>query len=224
MAARTPIHLPRKESARAAAIERRRRPAAEDSPARRIVAAARRHFFAHGFRHVTMDDLAGELGMSKKTLYAGFPSKEALLEAVLKDKFRSVEADLARLAGKPARDAVTNLHRLLACMQHHTAEIQPPFVCDIRRAAPEMFHIVERSRRDLIRRYFGKFFAEGRRRGIIRRDIPIPVVIEILLGATEALVNPQKLAELGVAPEDAYMSVINVILKGIVTDPGRAQL
>ena len=32
--------------------------------AERIVVAARGHFFAHGFRSVTMDDLAGELGMS----------------------------------------------------------------------------------------------------------------------------------------------------------------
>ncbi|MGN6719163.1 MAG: helix-turn-helix domain-containing protein, partial [Candidatus Binatia bacterium] len=47
--------------------------------AERIVSAARAHFFAHGFRSVTMDDLAAELGMSKKTLYAQFPSKTELL-------------------------------------------------------------------------------------------------------------------------------------------------
>ena len=66
-----------------------------DNPAaQRIVTAARAHFFAHGFRSVTMDDLAEELGMSKKTLYASFPSKTALLQAVLMDKFRNVESDL----------------------------------------------------------------------------------------------------------------------------------
>ena len=32
--------------------------------AQRIVTAARQHFFAHGFRGVTMDDLAAELGMA----------------------------------------------------------------------------------------------------------------------------------------------------------------
>ena len=41
----------------------------------RIVEAARAHFFSHGFRRVTMDDLAEELGISKKTLYAHFPGK-----------------------------------------------------------------------------------------------------------------------------------------------------
>jgi AcrR family transcriptional regulator len=61
----------------------------------RIIAAARRHFFAHGFRAVTTDDLAAELAISKKTLYVLFPSKEALLEAVVLEKFDSVDAEVA---------------------------------------------------------------------------------------------------------------------------------
>ena len=65
-----------------------------DADSQRIVEAAREHFFSHGFRSVTMDDLAEELAISKKTLYAHFPSKIALLEAVLADKFASVEACL----------------------------------------------------------------------------------------------------------------------------------
>lgn len=219
MAARASTHAARRASA-----ARRKSAGRSGDSAARIVAAARRHFFAHGFRHVTMDDLAAELGASKKTLYASFPSKEALLEAVLKDKFQSVEADLERMAADTGGDALDNLKRLLACLQHHTAEIQPSFVRDIRRAAPEMFRVIEHRRGDLIRRYFGKFFDDGRRRGIVRADIRIDVIIEILLGATEAVVNPQKLGELRLSPNEAYMDVINVVLKGIVTDAGRDAL
>src|SRR5438093_494123 len=75
------------------------RPADADS--QRIVEAARAHFFSHGFRSVTMDDLAEELAMSKKTLYAHFPSKIALLEAVLADKFAGVEAKVEELGLTP---------------------------------------------------------------------------------------------------------------------------
>lgn len=38
----------------------------------RIISPARQHFFAYGFRRVTMDHLGQEPGMSKKTLYAHF--------------------------------------------------------------------------------------------------------------------------------------------------------
>ena len=137
----------------------------------RIVTAARRHFFAHGFRSVTMDDLAEELGMSKKTLYASFPSKEALLRAVLLDKFRSVEMDLDGIASWFVNRCLEALHRLLACMQHHTEEIQPPFVRDIRREAPEMFQLVESGVGTLSKVISARFLMKDEGQGIFRKDI-----------------------------------------------------
>src|SRR5262245_65471661 len=114
-----------------------------NSPRQRIVAGARRHFLAHGFRGVTMDELADELGMSKKTLYAHFPSKAALLEAALLDKFRELEADLQQATSACAADFSGALHELLAHMLRHLEEIQPPFVRDMRREAPELFKRIE---------------------------------------------------------------------------------
>ena len=97
----------------------------------RIVGAARRYFLSHGFRRVTMNDLAAELGMSKKTLYAHFTSKTELLEAVLLANFCAIESELAAIAAASASDFVAGLHGLLACLQRHTAEIQPPFVRNV---------------------------------------------------------------------------------------------
>jgi AcrR family transcriptional regulator len=195
---------------------------ADDSAERRIVGAARRHFFAHGFRGVTMDDLARELGMSKKTLYASFPSKIDLLRAVLLDKFRSVESDLDRVTSASAEVRGT-LHQLLATMQRHTEEIQPPFVRDIRREAPAMFQLVQSRRRELIRRYFEKLFEDGRRAGILRKDIPARLMIEMLLGVTEAIMNPPKMAELGLTPTTGYMTIMSVIFEGLLTEKGRSK-
>jgi AcrR family transcriptional regulator len=200
-----------------------RRAVPEDSTGRRIVAAARRHFFAHGFRSVTMDDLAQELGMSKKTLYASFPSKVDLLRAVLLDKFRSVDGDLERVMSAPSRDVRAVLHQLLASMQRHAEEIQPPFVRDIRRETPEMFQLVQSRRRDLIQRYFGRLFEDGRRAGIIRRDIPARLMIEVLIGATEAVMNPPKMAELGLAPSTGYRSIMTIVFEGLLTGKGRSK-
>lgn len=188
---------------------------------RRIVDAARKHFFAHGFRSVTMDDLAEELGMSKKTLYAAFPSKLDLLRAVLLAKFRTVEADLDRVMSAVSKDVLSALHQLLACMQHHAGEIQPPFVRDIRRGAPEVFQMIEAQRRKLIQRYFGRIFEEGRRAGIIRKDIAARLMIEMLVGVTEAIMNPPKMAELGLTPKTGYISVVTVMLEGLLTEKGR---
>src|ERR1700758_1721235 len=126
----------------------------------RIVDAARGPFFSHGFRSVTMDDLAQALGISKKTLYAYFPGKFDLLEAVLADKFAGVEAKLKKAARAQPHNFPVTLHELLAGLQYELEEIKPPFVRDMRQKAPHVFKVVERRRAALIQRYFGKLFVE----------------------------------------------------------------
>ncbi len=189
--------------------------------AERIVAAARQHFLTHGFRRVTMDDLARELGISKKTLYASFPSKMALLEAVLVDKFRSVEKDLSGITSTRSPDVLASLRRLLACMQHHTDEIKPPFVRDMRRESPETFHMVEVRRRDVIQRHFGTVLSQGRKAGIIRKDISTGLILEILLSAVQVIMNPSRILELGLTPTSGYHAIVTVVLEGVITDSGR---
>ena len=189
--------------------------------AARIIAVARQDFFAHGFRGVTMDDLAGELGMSKKTLYAYFPTKTDLLRAVLLDKFRRVEADLQLIATAFSNDMLDSLRQLLACLQRHSEEIRPPFVRDIRREAPEMLELVQSQRRQIIERYFGSLLDECRKAGIVRKDISTRLIIEILLGATEAVMNPVRMAELDLTPKRGYSTIINVVFEGVLTKKGR---
>lgn len=193
-------------------------PSTESRPASgRIVAVARQHFLSHGFRHVTMDDLARELGMSKKTLYASFPSKTALLEAVLRDKFCQVEEDLTCITSHCSSDMLGSLRQLLACMQQHMDEIKPPFVRDMRRESPEVFKLVEDRRRALIQRHFGAVLREGRKAGIIRKDIPTDLILEILLSAVQAIMNPSKILELGLTPKSGYAAIVTVVLEGVMT-------
>jgi len=186
----------------------------------RIVAGARSHFFAHGFRGVTMEYLAGELGMSKKTLYANFSSKTALLEAVIHDKFREVETDLDQITSGKSSDFPAALHSLLECVQRHTGEIQPPFIRDIRREAPEIFKLVETLRRERIQRHFGKLLNQGRHAGLIRKDVPVNLIIEILLGAVQGIMNPLKMEELGLTPKTGFLSIIKVVLEGAIAQKG----
>lgn len=195
----------------------------EEAAALRIVGAARRHFFTHGFRGVTMDDLAAELGMSKKTLYAHFPKKTVLVEAVLLDKFQEIEENLNRVTSECSTDFAAALHQFLATIHQHMAEIQPPFLRDLQRETPEMFELIERRRRQVVRQYFGKLLGEGRKGGMIRKDVPVNLVLEILLGAAQAIINPTKLAELGITPQTGPTAIITVILEGVLTEKGRSQ-
>jgi len=194
-----------------------REPSSDDSAAyERIVAAARRIFFANGFRRVTMDDLARELGMSKKTLYEHFPSKTALVEAAILDKFRAIDGELQRITSEFSSDFIGTLRDLLAYIQREMGEIQPPFRRDIKRH-PELFSHVEGRRRQLVQRYFGGIINEGRKAGVVREDVPAEIIIEIILAALERIMTPSKMAELEMTPKAGFSAIVSVILEGVIT-------
>ena len=192
-----------------------------DDTRQQIVDAARAHFFSHGFRSVTMDDLAEELGISKKTLYAHFPGKLDMLEAVLADKFASVEATLKEVTQAHPRDFPATLRELLAGTQRELAEIKPPFVRDMRQKAPQVFKVVEQRRAALIERYFGKLFIDGQRAGMVRKDVPARLMIEILLAMVQAIMNPPKMEELEMLPKEGFSGILKIVLEGALTKKGR---
>ncbi len=194
-----------------------------DDPIRlRIVQDARRHFFANGFRSVTMDDLAEALGMSKKTLYSRFATKRQLLEAVIENKFQCVRQDFANVLSAH-REFPEALSAFLDCVQHHTAEIQPPFIRDLRHEGPEVFQKVQRLRRASIEQYFGELMRRGRRTGFIRKDIPASIILEILLAAVEAILNPVRMGELELTPKTGCALITKVVLEGTIQRPANTR-
>ena len=48
-------------------------------------------------------------------------------------------------------------------------------------------------------------------------------MIEILLGATEAIMNPPKMAELGLTPKMGFLTIITVVLEGVLAEKGRSR-
>jgi len=168
-----------------------------------------------------MDDLAQELGISKKTLYTHFPGKLDLLEAVLTNKFAGVEARLRRVTRAHPHDFPATLHELLAGTREELDEIKPPFVRDMRQKAPHVFKTVERRRGALIERYFGKLFVEGQKAGMVRKDIPAKLIIEILLVMVQSIMNPARMEDLGMLPKEGFAGILKIVLEGALTTKGR---
>jgi len=194
---------------------------ADDAARVRIIEGARRHFFAHGFRGVTMDDLAAELRMSKKTMYVHFPSKTALLETVIKDKLARAEAALQKAMA--SGEFAEQLQALLASVRTETDEIQPPFVRDMQREATNLFATVQATRAGMIQRHFGQLLVAGQKAGRIRKDMPVELLINILIGAVNEAINPARMTELGMTPKTGFAKVIEVFLNGVSTREGRTK-
>lgn len=79
----------------------------------RILDTADRLFYRQGIRFIGVDTVAAEIGISKRTLYNYFPSKDALIVAYLSRRLRPIEAS----DGPPAEQILEDFHRLERAMR-----------------------------------------------------------------------------------------------------------
>ena len=71
------------------------------TPAERILATADKLFYRQGIRAVGVDTIAADAGVSKRTLYNHYPSKDALIAAYLTTRFKQIAPSDA-----PAREQI----------------------------------------------------------------------------------------------------------------------
>jgi AcrR family transcriptional regulator len=195
-----------------------------DPVAQRILSIARRQFMAHGFKNVTMDDLASDMGMSKKTLYAHFPSKSALVKSILTQKLDEAEIELGSVVAEKSGDFIGALHQLTAQLQKHTGEAQPVFVRDLSREEPALAEYLVARRRKIVEKTFVKLLACGRQAGQVRDDIPINFLIEVLLAVLETIAVPKHLANHDLSLTECLKQILSVFLNGVLTEKGRRTL
>ena len=123
----------------------------------RIAVKAEELFMQFGIRSVSMDDIANNLGMSKKTLYQYYADKDELVEAVVNTHINEVEGD-CMTCRKEAKDAI---HEIFLTMEHIMAEfsnMNPMLLYDL-----EKFHFKAYNR---FKDYKDKFLLQ-----IIRNNI-----------------------------------------------------
>jgi len=79
----------------------------------RILDTADRLFYRQGIRVIGVDTVAAEIGISKRTLYNYFPSKDDLIVAYLSRRLRPIEAS----DGPPAEQILEDFDRLERAMR-----------------------------------------------------------------------------------------------------------
>ncbi len=199
------------------------RPEPSSDLEQRILACARRPFFEMGFSRVTMSEIATELGISKKTLYAAFASKLDLLRAMLSAKLRAIESDMREIADEAQSDSVHAIDALLECVSRHTGEITPRFLADLQRNAPSVLVWLDERRREILQQNFGKILREGRRAGTIRDDVSVELVIEVLLAAAHAITSSPRITELGITPKTGFAPLVRIVVEGVLVRPSRGK-
>jgi AcrR family transcriptional regulator len=197
------------------------KPAPDHATRARIVTAARSHLFSYGYSALTMDDLARELGVSKKTLYVHFHSKDALVESILDDFSAEVRALADELFADRDQPFATKFRLLGEAMMQRFSKLTPHMLRDLQRFAPKIYAKIDEMRRKNIPYVFGQVIREGQAAGAVRADVDPQLAIEFWRFAITNLMQPDAMERLALSPEQIFKNAINLFFAGLLTPTGR---
>lgn len=198
-------------------------PAPAEAVSVRILRQARVHFFTHGYSRFTMDELAAELGMSKKTLYVHFAGKDVIVAALIDALGREIRADADALLHNRQLNFAEKLRGFVESIAERLTAVNPHLLRDLQRYAPALYQRVTEMREKNIPYVFGRFVEEGQIAGLVRDDLPPGFAIEFYLQAMHGLIQPAALERLRLPPREVIRHAVDLFFGGLLTAAGRKQ-
>ena len=193
-----------------------------DGMKERIVACGRRLLAEKGLRAITTNAMAERARISKKTLYQCFPTKDALVGAIL---IAFIEGNLARwdaILDEENSPAMDRIGRSLDYVAQFLPQIQAQILSQTEPGSvtPELWAKIDAIRVSRLSRFRG-LMEKAQEEGYLRADVDPDHWILLLLGVVQTVLVPSVLFERGIPLPDIVRTVRTIYYDGLLTEKGR---
>ena len=185
----------------------------------KIVELTEEKFFRDGFYKTTMDEVASELKMSKKTIYKFFPSKDDLVTAIARHFMEGLKSKIlpALNSDKNAIEKLAELNHILAKV---STKVSTKRMDEIKRHLPKLWDEIDAFRTKMMFLNITKVIDQGKAEGLFI-DYPTPIIMNTLVSSVRAIVNPEFILNNNFSISEAALYTFKVVIGGIVTEKGR---
>ena len=189
----------------------------------RLLLTAMQEFMQYGFSGISMDDLAIRMGMSKKTLYKYYPSKEELVKAVLEVRKQRVGELMSFIETKVPKHAFgEKIIQVSQKVAESLSDVQPHVMYDLKKSFPLIFEDFDAFKKASIVKGFTSALNEGRASGVFRDDIPIELAVHMHLTLISSMMNPEYLSSQKYTPLQVFNMILRCTMEGLCTNKGRS--
>lgn len=185
----------------------------------RIKTKADELFKRYGIRSVTMDEIATQLGISKKTIYQSFTDKDDIVCAVVKDHLNSSEQDC--LSCK--EDADNAIHEIFLAMDRvidHLRDIHPAMIFDLHKFHYEAFQKFQTFKDEFLYQGIEDNLKRGIEEGLYRPDINIEILSKFRVESVYFSLNPNAFPPEKISGADVHKELMIHFLFGLSTPKG----
>ncbi|MGG9971128.1 TetR/AcrR family transcriptional regulator [Ferruginibacter sp. SUN002] len=154
----------------------------------RIIQGSFELFMRYGFRSVSMDDIAGKMGMSKKTLYQHFADKDQLVEAALDYDIEHDQRDCL-LCTNNSTNAVEEVYNIIDTVAEQLRDMNPMVLYEMQKFHPSAFKRFQKHKDEFILKMIHQNLERGITEGLYRDDINVEVLSKFRLESMMLIFN-----------------------------------
>lgn len=184
-----------------------------------IVEQAMRMFVAQGIKAVRMDDIAQQLGVSKRTLYELFGDKESLLHLAMTCYFDHNRRHWAE-SSRDARNVLERMFLVLDDVLEHS-ETTSRMMENLRKFYPDIYGKLVRESYEKNKQEFRRMLEEGIAQGFFIDDIDVDLAVAVFYHTAEAITARRDLVlPEGLSQRSAFRQIVSTFFRGVSTPRG----
>ncbi len=192
-----------------------------DEKVDRILSESLRLFMKNGIRSISMDDIAKELGMSKKTIYQYVANKTELVEMVL-DFMREKESNVCIDGDITKMNAIDILLAVSRNVSRQMKDLNPINAYELQKYYPSIYREFILKKRDHVYTTLKQNFEQGIAEGIYRNDLDIDLVARLYIQKLIDVHDPEFLSSLNFGFEKVFQVMFDNHIRGIANADGLA--
>lgn len=146
----------------------------------RIKRKASELFCSYGVKSITMDEIASQLGISKKTIYQSFSDKNELVDEVIKNML-AVNKEQSLLSHEASENAVHEVFLSMKNVQDLFLNLNSSFIYDIERGFPLTFKRFSEYKNSYISEIIRTNIERGKNEELYREELNTNVITNFRL-------------------------------------------
>lgn len=184
-----------------------------------LIGAAMALFMRNGIRSMTMDALAREMGVSKKTLYKFVANRNEMVLKCLDFFLESILHDVERIRGEAA-NAIEELVMIDRLTSSRLCNIQPNLLFDLEHYYPAVYAQIMDKRKELMVGQTKANICRGQEEGLFRKGINPSYIAEFHYSTMLWITSPDIIGQPGYSIADVLRESLFYHVHGMATSKG----
>ncbi len=184
-----------------------------------ILIKVRELYTKFGIKSITMDDVARELGISKKTLYQYVTDKDDLVGKYIDNEILLRQEEICKCF-RIGFNAIEELFEISSFMNKLMRNQNSATEYDLKKYYPAHYHKTVKARRQGIYDYIMTNLKKGIKEGLYRKDMDLEVIAKLYLWRAENAHFDELFTVEEFTSVKLFVELINYHVRGIATEKG----